>query len=299
MRARRKRERMASIHFELKGQHVERRQSLSIGAPTTQRTWRRKKRVSDQAASPLFSKLPVELREKIYEYALLDTGAVFCYHDRMYVDSGKVDEEPEPGYWYDGSRYLPVPKKASCLPTIGGPFEVCPDVRLPKSGAANCSLLRTCRAIYTEALPILYGNTQFVFSSRFALSAFLKTTPISKLQQIRSIRVECRYDVMLNFVIDLRRLEFCKNLQTMYVVWHIRDSPSYDRWEYVSLLANQRLEETVKLNSNCVFWCLIYNLVLPPEHPRMCLGYPKLQWYKYVDAKADPDWKKSEWQTVE
>ena len=74
---------MTDIHYQHKERRLKRRQSLSIGCPTS--GWRklRRKTTSDQASCPLFAKLPVEVRERILndcmneEYDNMLIGAKF------------------------------------------------------------------------------------------------------------------------------------------------------------------------------------------------------------------------------
>ncbi|PVH95516.1 hypothetical protein DM02DRAFT_660063 [Periconia macrospinosa] len=79
---------LTGIYYMDKGRNLKRRKSLCTNQPSE--SWskavgmrRRKKKFSDQTASPLISKLPFEVRERIYEFALTVTGAVFIHVGRV------------------------------------------------------------------------------------------------------------------------------------------------------------------------------------------------------------------------
>lgn len=165
---------MTMIHFEHQGRKLKRRQSLSLGTPTVFWTGPRRRSVSDQVSSPLFSKLPVEVRERIYEYVLVGTGAV---HFQFGSTPGRYDQ------------LLPLESR-SCEPTRGTleDFSSYPVFR--ESDATGCSLLQTCRLVYTESLPILYRNTQFVFDRTDTLKAWTHIMSKSKIRNIRSVRID-------------------------------------------------------------------------------------------------------------
>ncbi|PVH92602.1 hypothetical protein DM02DRAFT_270296 [Periconia macrospinosa] len=202
---------MTDIHYQHKEQRLKRRQSLSIASSTDTSSWIKKLRgkttsnqASNQASSPLFAKLPVEVRERIYEYVLLGSGAV---------------------QWYFPQAYTAMRKPLSlttmpCLATDGGLENIHSQTSREETGASGCSLLRTCRLIYTEALPILYCNMQFAFETAGSLRAFSCITSTSKLEMIRSARIDiaCSYS---NRPWDSNGLDIFsswKNLRKLYVV---------------------------------------------------------------------------------
>lgn len=171
----RKHERMSAVHFEHRGRAINRRRnSLSIGKPTGRFTRMLRKRTSDQAASPLFSKLPTEIREAIFEAVLVETGAV------LLASSG-------PGYSYFDrfSRIVGL----VCDRATEDHIDQIP-WGLPRGPDASLALLCTCRRIYTEALPILYSRTQFAFRETGDCVAFSQITPKPHLQRIRSLRID-------------------------------------------------------------------------------------------------------------
>ena len=163
---------MENFHLIVKEQALSRRKSVSIGAETTRWTRWRMKPVSHQMTSPLFSTLPKEIREMIYAYTLTDTGAVY------------LDKQIPRG------ERLPRLKAVPCLPTGGAPDKIRYDRKPVEAGASGSALLRTCRLIYTEAISVLYRETQFHFSGYGTLRYFAAITPRARIEEIRSIRID-------------------------------------------------------------------------------------------------------------
>lgn len=52
----------------------------------------------------------------------------------------------------------------------------------------SLALLLTCRAVYTEAVPILYGRNEFIFSEERALARFTNATG-DNVKHIRKVRI--------------------------------------------------------------------------------------------------------------
>ncbi|KAF1948685.1 hypothetical protein CC80DRAFT_299207 [Byssothecium circinans] len=217
-RVRRRKRDMSNIHFEHKGRKISRRNSLSIGQPTKPWTKLLSKKVSNQTTSPLF-KLPLEIREMIYEYSLID-------------DRGGYIETWD---WKD-TRFLHLVTSRRTQDRKMLVECLCLDRRGERRSKAflRSALLRTCRRIYTEALPILYAKTQFVFFTGRVFNAFSLHTPSSHVQHIRSLRINdaCTpYDLFTgpicsgHFYQPLRALQTLTRLRTVYVGVEIILSP--------------------------------------------------------------------------
>lgn len=90
----------------------------------------------DQSECPLFTEIPVEIRHMIYRQLLTTLEIIEKAHKHLgSKDTALVD------------NYQPIPN-------------------------IDAAVLRTCRLVYSEALPILYGQNTFEFSSANAIRAF-------------------------------------------------------------------------------------------------------------------------------
>lgn len=265
---------MDIVHWGRKSHALKRRKSLSIGASTTLVAKIQRKHVADQAGCSLFAKIPMEIREMIYQFALTDTGAVDWALKR------------------DWHHRFTVPRANSCLPISGDPAEIEYRCQHAKPGASGCALLRTCRRIYTEAIPILYSITQFHFDDGDALHAFAAITPTSRLRNIRTLRIDLGTGLGDKTCRAVIRLKCWENLRVMYIAnqWPITDE--YDPYE--SIVAEA---ESLK---HCVFYFLMYENEYFVRSPNVVRTGPrKLLSYKYVDPKADPGWRNVEWRNIE
>ncbi|KAF2678545.1 hypothetical protein K458DRAFT_423002 [Lentithecium fluviatile CBS 122367] len=169
---------MSAVHFEHRGRKINRRNSLSVGKPV--KVWARlfRKKTSSQSESPLFSKLPPELRFAIFELALVDTGAVHMHMGYTHRSGWTL---------YEDSRFMRI-QAMSCDLNVETPLQLEKEDHALLNDYSSTTLLRTCRLIYTEALPILYSNNQFVFGHVNMFTTFTRNIPKSHLQYLRSIR---------------------------------------------------------------------------------------------------------------
>jgi hypothetical protein len=174
-------ERMADMHFARQGRKFRRRNSLSIDKPIgkLRQTLKGQRKPSNQHLSPLFAKLPYEIRIEIFKQVLLDTtGAVFIHTIPFTND-------------YESFHTLRI---KACEPDLGTPPSL-DDLDRVGPGVLNMPgldtvLLRTCRAVYSEALPLLYSQIQFIFRNPRHLIAFSHTIPRAHLEHIRSVRLD-------------------------------------------------------------------------------------------------------------
>jgi hypothetical protein len=157
-----KRNYMSNSYFERKGRKTNRRNSLSEGRPVGRWTALFRKPTSRQSKSPLFSQLPYEIRALIFEYALSYTEGVY-----FSFDTGRA-------------RFKTI-KSGPFAPGVAAPSD------LSASRRKACSLIRTCRRIYTEALPILYAKSKFVFSEASTFVGFTHIIRKTHLQHVRSV----------------------------------------------------------------------------------------------------------------
>ncbi|CAD6564026.1 MAG: hypothetical protein ASARMPRED_002656 [Alectoria sarmentosa] len=90
----------------------------------------------DQSQCPLFSVVPVEIRHMIFHHLLATAEPIEKPHKHL------------------GSKETALLDNYNPIPQI------------------DSTILRTCRVIYSEALPILYGQNTFEFSSANAIRSF-------------------------------------------------------------------------------------------------------------------------------
>ncbi|KAF2252020.1 hypothetical protein BU26DRAFT_248751 [Trematosphaeria pertusa] len=127
----------------------------------------RRSTTKTQNQSPLFAKLPVELRIKIYEMVLCETGQVNI------IESWNR---------HDPSRFY----GRTCLV----PVVYCRELARGKRCTVQSNILFTCRRIYREAIDILYSGNAFIFWDRDNFILFSKTLVPHRLRKIRVICVQ-------------------------------------------------------------------------------------------------------------
>jgi hypothetical protein len=182
----RKRQVMTTVHLEHKGRRINRRKSLSEG--TEVGFWKSlsRKPTLHQSNSPLFSTLPAEVRTLIFEFFLAGTGAVFVYHglgpDPKFDAVKAVTYDLEKATISSEARQRAKVQMYLVDNYLGNDMWGYSD--------SKTALLRTCRRIYTEARPILYSQTQFVFNNLSIKDQFWNAFPRTHLQHIRSVRFE-------------------------------------------------------------------------------------------------------------
>ncbi len=117
-----------------------------------------------QPLSPLFTKLPPEIRQKIYELVLggsvvhlVHSKRRITVHHRSEVVEDFDHEEQVGSAAIQEIPYLDWNSGNNELPT------------LDLSSQQSLSLLRTCHAIYTEAISVLYTSNVFTVSSPLVL----------------------------------------------------------------------------------------------------------------------------------
>lgn len=261
--------RMADTHFAREGRKVNRRNSLSDLKPVGRFTpmFKRKKQASEQTQSALFSKLPVEIRVEIFKQVLFDTGAV-C------IDTVRIN--PDVWYSFHKIRARDCNVKHSILP---GHDNSDPVGILVSESRLDIALLRTCRLVYIEALPILYAQTQFVFQDPRHLVAFSQCIPQTHLQHIRSIRMEFsqissvyvreRRKTIYTFKIPLYRpmkdflgvIRLMQRLQSVYITFDIQGWRSHLYPDLDEIVGDmQEYQERIRKNTTtqCRLHLVVY-----------------------------------------
>ncbi|KAL8823801.1 MAG: hypothetical protein Q9191_005537 [Dirinaria sp. TL-2023a] len=112
-----------------------------------------KPKSSESCPCPLFGKWPLEIRELLYKL-LLVAGHI--------THPGQLVENDVTTFVYKEHE-----KPSNCL-------------------GIDSTILRTCRRIYNEALPILYGHNNFVFDNPRSIEAFRQESLVDMLLDSRS-----------------------------------------------------------------------------------------------------------------
>ncbi|KAJ4356760.1 uncharacterized protein N0V89_004796 [Didymosphaeria variabile] len=175
-------ERMSDLHFARQGRKFNRRNTLSTEKPgggKVKEILSHHKRTSSQHLSPLFAKLPYEIRTRIFQQALFDTGAVFIDTVPITSHRGSLHK----------LRVRACELELGTPPGLGDLYKVSPSHLMRKS-RVDTALLRTCRLVYKETLPMLYAQTRFVFKDPRHLVAFSHSIPRTHFEHIRSIRLD-------------------------------------------------------------------------------------------------------------
>ncbi|KAL3486291.1 hypothetical protein BJX62DRAFT_242146 [Aspergillus germanicus] len=148
--------------------------------------WRRQK-TADQSQSILFRKLPLEVRELIYQYTSYFPDRVGSTISGMGLDihvfshAGKL-------VWRRCSGVDGVGCSGHCYRKFYG--------HTPRS-ANLLPIVLTCRRIYSEAINILYSHNTFAFRNLSAIASFTSMVLPQRLSCIRSLRLEwvfCDYE---------------------------------------------------------------------------------------------------------
>ncbi|KAF7115557.1 hypothetical protein CNMCM5793_002651 [Aspergillus hiratsukae] len=150
--------------------------------------------VNPQCASPLFGKLPAEIRLIIYQYVFGDEAVhlvqlkgkirhVRCQHTSSSLDSHRLCCPITPARWRAGaathadhSDNKLYPHTHPALPSI--------------LSNGSLALLRTCRAVYTEAADFPYVSRLFDVDDLHTFVAFSLTIDPHRLHAIRRLTVQ-------------------------------------------------------------------------------------------------------------
>jgi len=173
------------MNFEKQGRALNRRDSLSIGRSVGKwsRLAKKRKKPSNQLQSLLFLRLPLEIRTEIYKLAFFSTGAVHIRLALSQSPHGVPDR-------FESILALGCNAQPEGLPGFNAITTQTHTGLLIRKAHLSIALLQTCRLIYTEALPVLYGQTQFVFEGIRDMVAFSNSVPRSHMHKISSIRLE-------------------------------------------------------------------------------------------------------------
>ncbi|CAK1365272.1 unnamed protein product [Cercospora beticola] len=139
-------------------------------------------RCSEQEQSGFLSKLPYDVRVIIYEMVL--GGQVFhCYAQNA---KSRITH-------YVCNRPEQIEEEGSQHKCSDAFYDQRPSVTRRSAMSGLLAPLLTCRKMYSEAVPILYGSNTFVFSQNFAAFGLLKLKlPQQRLPCFRRFRLHMR-----------------------------------------------------------------------------------------------------------
>ncbi|MCJ1225166.1 hypothetical protein MMC12_001815 [Toensbergia leucococca] len=144
-----------------------RRQLTGLGSPSPQ-----------SLISPFLTKLPPEIRLQIYAY-LLGDSVLHLVHLRHRLTHVRC-ASPAP-------LDAPLDAPHVCYPSTGGhhlyPIYIGLNPRL------EIAILRTCRQIYTEAMPVLYSTNTFDMDNLDCLIYLSQTIRRTRLASIRTLNL--------------------------------------------------------------------------------------------------------------
>ena len=191
-------------------------QSKNISKPTKDS----KRKHNAASLLPGILRLPVEVRNQIYGYLFHQRLITIKQNDAWPYQKGSplVDaiteyREPERPKAIKSLRIVTPTKKTpedvrrKTMKARGVSYDGIPGQKpQPIEGVhwetSLNSLLLTCRTIYAEAAPILYGTTVFYFDDAQRLRAFLKTVSVRNLACITKLHVHVRTYGIPNNVAD-------------------------------------------------------------------------------------------------
>ncbi|KAF2652281.1 hypothetical protein K491DRAFT_57101 [Lophiostoma macrostomum CBS 122681] len=195
--------RVKDTEYQLREEKLTRRKSLS--SQRTRLFRKAKIQEMDQLQSPLFSKLPAEIRIKIYSYLLADNSTVHIWTEKerpirlkcrcdlqtetdpIPISIDCVNDESSEDMHLECFAYYSIAGDIVNSGALGrgyAAFEEGNQVQL-----SMLPLLRTCRRVYKEALPLLYAEHTFTFVQERDFINFARSVPRSHLGMIRSLNI--------------------------------------------------------------------------------------------------------------
>ncbi|KAL2872180.1 uncharacterized protein BJX67DRAFT_101963 [Aspergillus lucknowensis] len=159
--------------------------------------------INSQSSSPLFAKLPLEIRLAIYEYAFGDQVVhlvqvkdkirhVRCEDTTSSLDKNRRCCPSTPARWRDQDT------TTSSSRTTGNASAANTSMLYPHThpslptslSNSSVSVLRTCRAIYAEAADILYTNSTFDVDDLTTFIAFTLSISPDRLRSIKRLAIQ-------------------------------------------------------------------------------------------------------------
>lgn len=151
--------------------------------------------INPQETSPLFTRLPPEIREIIWSY-VFGADTLHLVQVKNKIRHVRCPSAPEPSLTHH----------RHCCPTTPARWRVY-DGRVPghsdrllyphthdllpsQLGNAHVALLRTCKAVYAEAADLLYANSVFDMDDLYTFIAFASSLAPRSLRALRRLTVQ-------------------------------------------------------------------------------------------------------------
>ncbi|KAL8787657.1 MAG: hypothetical protein Q9213_002088 [Squamulea squamosa] len=162
-----------------------RKRALTIPLPSENLSfWKREQQTLDQLQSPLFGRLPLEVRELIFKYYLTPDGQPMHIFRRTDKRLGHCFCTFEPG----SHSHYPSFNWGYGHPSRTQAWQKISSGR-PEFSNNILPLLKSCRRAYSEAVPILYASNIFCFQDIAALRYFVRTVLPHRLSQVTAIQL--------------------------------------------------------------------------------------------------------------
>lgn len=165
------------------------KENLPIPLPPAHRRLSKLSHIPQQGSSPLFS-LPVEIRLQIYSYVLAPPGVVHLFLRRRRV-----------GHVRCTSTNVDIDQARTCMANQVDVLYEHKHYDFPPS-SLTLALLMTCRAIYQEAVDILYTQNVFDVNHPQTFVYFARTVPSQRLASVASLHVTWAHDLHPYYIVD-------------------------------------------------------------------------------------------------
>lgn len=144
-----------------------------------------------QADCAFLAALPYEVRELVYLSLLADEHM----SDTALVHDHGVLIEPEPKR--NNNKFKDLIKGEILIPGGGNTKRRNSD-GVPHRGRTTLTrLMRTCRQLYIEAMPILYNQTRIILPTLLSFSDFQSRIPATSFYNIRTLTLRVRFPFLL------------------------------------------------------------------------------------------------------
>ncbi|KAL8677903.1 MAG: hypothetical protein Q9186_005714 [Xanthomendoza sp. 1 TL-2023] len=133
---------------------------------------------SSQSDSRFLARLPLEIRQEIYNY-IVGGNLVHVVRKGQHLAHVRCKHCWESDFQRDCRRYA----SNTC-------HSAAPSMGFTANG--NIALLRTCRQVYSEALPIMYSHNTFDFDHQDLFLLFSRSLLPQRLMGIRMLHLYCK-----------------------------------------------------------------------------------------------------------
>ncbi|KAF2675580.1 hypothetical protein K458DRAFT_437879 [Lentithecium fluviatile CBS 122367] len=214
---------------ERRAEQFERRKSLSVGEET-------KGKCMPQDMSILFTKLPLEMRQKIYGFVLNDeTFLHLTVAGTQFVIPGCAGEKCPTNpcqVHLDDDEEKAVLRHTSCMDKYERSWRYKDPSKFSATLEASHTsrlhfmpLLLSCRRVYTEAIDLLYTQKTFIFSVKFQFRTWARSIPPARFALIRSLVLHWTEPPVVDWDEQLELLGGMPRLKRCRVLVHFSPTP--------------------------------------------------------------------------